>query len=78
MMMMISAFNSSGSSGCPSTTSCLWQSDLSSDSEQFGSCGGEGFVNAGSLFYAYDYPVDSSANTGYEIANTMIIYFVQG
>lgn len=33
-------------------------------------------VNAAALFYAYDYPNGASSNTGYERAETDIMYFV--
>ena len=34
-------------------------------------------MNAGGLFYAYDFPFDSSSNNGFEAADTERIFFVQ-
>jgi hypothetical protein len=56
---------------CATQTSCLPGAD------NFANCGGEGYVNAGSLFYAYDFPNDLSPNTGQEDANVAVITFVQ-
>lgn len=41
------------------------------------SCRGKGQVYGGSLFYAYNFPKSSSSNTGYEAAETHILFFVQ-
>ena len=43
----------------------------------YSSCGGVGYLNAGSLFYAYNRPDSSSSNTGYEEAETIQFFFVQ-
>ena len=41
-----------------------------------GSAGDCAAVNAGKLWYAYDTPYKASANTGFEVSDALLLYFV--
>lgn len=43
---------------------------------QSGGAGGCQSLDAGALFYAYDYPYSASSNTGYEQKETDLMFFV--
>ena len=47
------------------------------DCVPFADCQGQGFVNGGSVFYAYNFPRQQSSNTGYEAFETGSIFVVR-
>eukprot|EP00300_Choanocystis_sp_HF-7_P033498 c45850_g1_i1.p1 GENE.c45850_g1_i1~~c45850_g1_i1.p1 ORF type:complete len:1654 (+),score=437.19 c45850_g1_i1:151-5112(+) len=53
---------------CSSSNACI--------TPPYTQCSGDGQVNAGSLFYAYNSPIDHSSNTGYNEFETSLSYFV--
>jgi len=55
--------------GCPVADKCI--------NEPYYGCAGTGYVNGGSMFYAYNSPVALSSNTGYQEDHTSDVYFVQ-
>ena len=54
---------------CPTNTDCI--------DTPYESCVGKGYVNAGSMFYAYGVPLASSSNCGYGKDKASDIYFVR-
>lgn len=58
---------------CSSETVCLEESGAAGINE----CEGTGYVNAGSMFYAYGFPQQKSSNNGYSKEGASDIFFVQ-
>ena len=59
----------SPASSCDKTTECV--------TPPYDKCKGRGYLNAGSLFYAYALPKAHSSNTGYETPETASFFFIQ-